>query len=332
MPQLAQATFGMQRSTRTSTAIAPKGSIMTAQSGGKLTLGTAPDSWGIWFPEDEQQIPWNRFLDEVAEAGYAWLELGPYGYLPTNHSRLSRELAGRGLKISGGTMAGALHRSDEMDRLVDTARAVAELTAALGAHHLVFIPRMFRDEKTGEYCDARTLDDAQWATLAHEADELGMMLLHDYDIRLCLHSHADSHILTQPEIERFLDNTAPDYVWLCLDTGHVVYGGGDPVDLIRRYPHRIGYVHIKQIDRRKLETVIEKKLSFAEAVRHGVCVTPPSGDPNTASVIAALQGVDAGVFAIVEQDLYPCAPDVPLPIAVRTREYLNSCGLKSGRT
>jgi inosose dehydratase len=308
-----------------------KGSeIMAAYAGAKLKLGTAPDSWGVWFPDDDRQIPWDRFLDEVAEAGYAWLELGPYGYLPTKHSRLSRELADRGLKLSGGTMVGALHRRDDLDRLVGTARKVAELTAAVGAHNLVLIPKMFRDEKTGEYCDAKTLDDAQWAALIHTANELGMILLDDYGIRLCLHSHADSHILTQPEIERFLDNTDPDYVWLCLDTGHVVYGGGDPIDLIRRYPHRIGYVHIKQIDRRKLNAVTELNLSFAEAVRHGVCVAPPSGDPNTASVIALLQGFDAGMFVIVEQDLYPCGPDVPLPIAIRTREYLNGCGLVSG--
>jgi inosose dehydratase len=293
----------------------------------KLELGTAPDSWGVWFPDDERQISWNRFLDEVAEAGYERLELGPYGYLPTNHTKLSHELAKRGLKVSGGTMAGALHRSDELEQIVSTARKVAELTAAVCAHHIVFLPKMFRDEKTSEYCDAPTLDDSEWSTLIRAANGLGKVLLNDYDIRLCLHSHADSHILTQPQIERFLDDTDPDYVWLCLDTGHVVYGGGDPIALIRRYPHRIGYVHIKQIDRQTLKAVSELNLSFAEAVQRGVCVEPPAGDPNPASVIASLQGVDARVFVIVEQDLYPCEPDVPLPIAIRTRKYLNSCGL-----
>jgi inosose dehydratase len=295
-----------------------------------LDLGTAPDSWGIWFPDDERQIPWSRFLDEVAEAGYEWLELGPYGYLPTDPTRLLRELAERGLKVCGGTMAGALHRRDEWEQVLGTARAVAELTAGVGAHHLVFLPKMFRDEKTGAYCDAPTLDDAGWATLVRGANELGKFLLDNYDIRLCLHSHADSHILTRAEIERFLDRTDPDYVWLCLDTGHVVYGGGDPIALIRRYPQRIGYVHIKQIDRQKLRIVSEQKLSFAEAVQRGICVAPPAGDPNPVSLIAALQGVDAHLFVVVEQDLYPCAPDVPLPIAIRTRTYLNTCGLGSG--
>jgi len=305
--------------------------IMGARGSERLELGTAPDSWGVWFPDDERQIPWNRFLDEVAEAGYEWLELGPYGYLPTNHARLSHELAERGLKVAGGTVAGALHHADELEEIMGSAREVAGLAAALGAHHVVFLPKMFRDERTGEYCDAPTLDESQWATLVRAANELGKALLNGYDIRVCLHSHADSHILTQPEIERFLDATDPEYVWLCLDTGHVVYGGGDPIALIHRYPHRIGYVHIKQIDRQKLKAAREHNLSFAEAVRRGVCVEPPAGDPNPASVIAALREVGARVFVVVEQDMYPCAPDAPLPIAIRTRQYLNSCGLASGR-
>jgi sugar phosphate isomerase/epimerase len=79
---------------------------------GNLCLGSAPDSWGFWFPEDEQQVPYTRFLDELVLAGYEWLELGPYGYLPTEPQRLKAELDARGLKVSGGTAFGALHRPE----------------------------------------------------------------------------------------------------------------------------------------------------------------------------------------------------------------------------
>jgi inosose dehydratase len=50
----------------------------------RLRLGSCPDSWGVWFADDPHQTPWHRFLDELAAAGYRWLELGPYGYLPTD--------------------------------------------------------------------------------------------------------------------------------------------------------------------------------------------------------------------------------------------------------
>jgi sugar phosphate isomerase/epimerase len=302
---------------------------MTTVTAGNLCLGSAPDSWGVWFPADEHQVPYAVFLDELVAAGYGWLELGPYGYLPSDPSRLAEEVGRRGLRVSGGTVFGALHRPQEWDQMLAATRRVAELTAAAGARHLVFLPPMFRDEKTGAFSEPPQLDAAQWAALGSAASELGKILLSDYDVRLCLHPHADSHIQTQPEIERFLDGTDSRYVWLCLDTGHVAYGGGSNADLIRRFGERIGYVHIKQMDPAVLAQVRARGLSFGEAVRLGVCVEPPAGVPDPAEIVRELAGLDAPLFVIVEQDLYPCAPDVPLPIATRTRKYLNSCGLSA---
>ncbi|WP_410608362.1 TIM barrel protein [Amycolatopsis sp. lyj-109] len=297
---------------------------------GNLCLGSAPDSWGVWFPEDDHQVPYTRFLDELVAAGYTWLELGPYGYLPTDPRELADALSVRGLQVSGGTTFGALHRPEAWDTMLAETRRVAELTAAAGAHHLVFIPPMYRDEKTGEYTESPDLTAEQWNSLGGRANELGRILLEEYDVRLCLHPHADSHIQTQPEIEQFLNETDSRYANLCLDTGHVAYGGGDNLDLIRRFGERVGYVHIKQMDPAVLDQVAAENLSFGEAVKRGVCVEPPAGVPDPASIVDALSTLDAELFVIVEQDLYPCAAEVPLPIAVRTREYLTGCGL-SGR-
>lgn len=298
---------------------------------GNLCLGSAPDSWGVWFPEDEHQVPYTRFLDELAEAGYRWLELGPPGYLPLDPQRLAEEVGSRGLQVSGGTTFGALHRPEEWERMLAEVSEVAELTAAVGAHHLVFIPPMFRDEKTGAFTESPQLSADQWRALGSTANELGKILLEEHDVRLCLHPHADSHVQTQPEIERFLDATDSRYANLCLDTGHVAYGGGDNLDLIRRFAERIDYVHIKQMDPGVLAQVSAEDLSFGEAVKRGVCVEPPAGVPDPGEIVRELSTLDAGLFVIVEQDLYPCAPDVPMPIAVRTREYLGGCGLSGTR-
>lgn len=298
---------------------------------GNLCLGSAPDSWGVWFPEDEHQVPYTRFLDELVRAGYAWLELGPYGYLPTDPQRLKAELDARGLKVSGGTAFGALHRPEAWDEMLAHVRQVAALTAAAGAHHLVFIPTMYRDEKTGAFTESPELTAGQWAGFGRAADRLGKLLLDEYDVRLVVHPHADSHVQTQAEIERLLNESDSRYTNLCLDTGHVAYGGGDNLDLIRRLGERVGYVHIKQMDPEILAQVAAEDLSFGEAVKRGVCVSPPAGVPKPADVVAELARLDAELFVIVEQDLYPCAPEVPLPIAVGTREYLAGCGLSGTR-
>ncbi len=98
----------------------------------RLQLGSCPDSWGVWFANDPLQTPWSRFLDELAGVGYEWLELGPYGYLPTDPSQLQDELARRELKVAAGTMHGlsGLHRADEFAAIVAQTRKVAELTRA----------------------------------------------------------------------------------------------------------------------------------------------------------------------------------------------------------
>ncbi|WP_199043752.1 TIM barrel protein [Glycomyces salinus] len=292
-----------------------------------LRLGSAPDSWGVWFPEDDRQLPYTRFLDELAEAGYEWVELGPYGYLPTDPQVLADEIAGRGLKVSGGTVFGNLHRPELWDQMHAVVSKVSRLTASQGAKHVVFIPPMFRDEKTGEFSDSPEWDAATWKVVHSTANRIGKEMFEEYGVRIELHPHADTQIMTQDQIETFLDGTDSDFVSLCLDTGHVAYGGGDNIDLIRRYAERVGYVHIKQMDPEVLRQVNDEALGFGEAVKRGVCVEPPAGVPNPADIVTELSRLDADLFVIVEQDLYPCEPDVPLPIAVRTRKYLNSCGL-----
>jgi inosose dehydratase len=289
---------------------------------GSVDIGTAPDSWGVWYADDPQQVPWNRFLDEAAEAGYTRIELGPYGYLPTDPVRLKDELDRRGLTMTAGTTFEQLHRDDGWEATWRDVVKTAELTAAMGAKHLVVMPSMWRGDN-GEAVEAR-LDHQGQARHGRAVTELGRRLADEFGLRTQYHPHADGHVDTQGTVERFLEETDSSYVNLCLDTGHISYCGGDNLELIRKYPDRIGYVHLKQVDPAVLAEV--EGLSFDEAVRRGVMCEPPNGVPELPPVLDALAGLDADVFAIVEQDMYPCPPDVPLPIARRTLTYLLGCG------
>ena len=297
---------------------------------GRLLLGSCPDSWGVWFAEDPRQPPWERFLDELADVGYEWLELGPYGYLPTDPARLADELARRGLRVAAGTMHGesGLHRAADWPAIVARTRAVAALTAAVGGRHLVFVPVPgYRDDATGAYLEPAGLDADQWRTMVRAVDELGRIVLEEHGVRLQFHPHADSHVETQEQTERFLADTDPRRVNLCLDTGHVAYRRGDSVALIRDHPDRIGYVHVKQMDPAVVAEAERRDLAFGQAVALGASCEPPAGEPDLAAVADALAGLDAELFVVVEQDLYPVEADVPLPIARRTREHLLGLGI-----
>jgi len=291
-----------------------------------LRIGTAPDSWGVWFPDDPNQIPWDRFLDEVQVAGYEWIELGPYGYLPTDPSELEDELGKRNLKLSAGTVFTGFHKGeDQWKRAWDQALQVATLSTKLGAEHLVVIPDLWRSDATTEVLEARTLDDAQWAKLAAGHDKLGKALVEEFGMKQQFHSHADSHVGTYREVERFLQETSAEYTNLCLDTGHFSYYGGDNLKLIAAYPERIGYLHLKQVDTTMLFDVLKNDVPFGTAVAQGIMIEPPQGVPEFAPIIEAVSAIDSNIFAIVEQDLYPVDIDLPLGIATRTREHIFSC-------
>ena len=297
----------------------------------QLRLGTAPDSWGVWFPDDPNQVPWPRYLEEVRDAGYKWTELGPFGYLPTDPARLREELEARELTLTGGTVFVALHQGkDALKKAKTDCDAEMATIGPLGARHLVILPEGYTDLE-GNLVGSPTLTDDEWDALHSGMSELGKYVADRHGAVLTFHTHADSHVGTQAEIERFLDGTDPQTVQLCLDTGHVAYCGADNLKLIQDYPDRIAYVHLKQVDTAICARVREERLGFAPAVRLGAMVEPPLGEPDMPSLLAALGALDRELYCIVEQDMYTCEPDQPFPIAKRTQEYFRSHGLGAGR-
>lgn len=290
-----------------------------------VILGTAPDSWGIWFADDPHQTPATRFLDEVVQAGYEWIEIGAYGYLPTDPHRLADELASRRLKVSGGTTFARLQHPGTIEEVWAQIAPIVSLTAAMGASQMVTLPDLWRDDLTGNEKESRHLTLEQWTALTENHNELGKRMLEEYGVHSQFHSHADSHVGYQHDVERFLEATDPQYVNLCLDTGHVAYYGGDSVELITKYPERIGYLHLKQVDPTLAARALAEDISFSRTVRMDIMVEPPDGVPDLAEVLLAAGKLPQNLFAIVEQDMYPCTPDRPLPIARRTYTYLSSC-------
>ena len=115
----------------------------------KVTVGSAPDSWGVWFPDDEKQTPWTRCLDEIAEAGYEWTELGPYGYLPSDVDTLRAELDRRGLKTSASFAMGHLEEPDQWAEVERQALGCGELLQPLGAKFLVLLEDVYTNLFTG---------------------------------------------------------------------------------------------------------------------------------------------------------------------------------------
>lgn len=292
-----------------------------------IRIGSAPDSWGVWFPDDPKQTPWQRFMDEVVEAGYNWIELGPYGYLPTNPTMLQTELDKRNLKVSAGFVMGSLEDHSVWPEIEAQLTGAGELLAELGAQYLVLIDGTYSDLFTGEQVEIKQLDDDNWRRLIDTTHRVADMIDELYDMKLVFHPHAETHVEYEDQIERFLSDTDPDRVSLCFDVGHHAYRDGDPVAFMRKHHARIPYLHLKSVEPTLQKKVEEEGIPFATAVAMDMFCEPSRGAVDFMAFRDLLIELDYDGFAIVEQDMYPAPFDKPLPIARRTRAYLQEIRL-----
>jgi inosose dehydratase len=292
-----------------------------------IQVGSAPDSWGVWFGRDERQTPWNRFLDEIAEAGYEWTELGPLGYLPTEPRALRSELDRRGLKVSGSFVMAHFEDADAWPETEKQARAMGELLASVGAQYVVLIDDVYTDLFTGKSLRPATLNDAEWGRFVETVHRLAELARRDYGLKAVFHPHAETHVEYENQIERLIRDTEPGLVSICLDTGHHAYRGGDPVRFTRDYKDRVTYLHLKSVDADMQKRVAEENIPFALAVAQDMFVEPSAGMVDFPAFRDMLRDIGYAGFAIVEQDMYPAPFDKPLPIAKRTRAYLREIGI-----
>lgn len=294
-----------------------------------VTIGAGSDAWGIWHAQHAWQIPWQRYLDEVAEAGYRFVEPGNYGYLPTDVRETRLALAERGLSIPGGTYFANLAASAERAALMRGLHETAAWLAAGGARYLVLLDDFTRDPSTGLVRRAARLDESEWPQVIDTVHEMARACRQDHGLQLVFHPHCDATIETEADIELFLARTDPALVGLCMDTGHHVYSGGDPVSFWRRHHGRMPYLHLKSMSRPVLELVRRDNLPWGVAVARGVTDEPARGIIDFAALAQALAATGYAGFAIVEQDMFPCDPAVPLPLAKRTIAYLVSLGFST---
>jgi len=292
-----------------------------------VALGTAPDSWGVWFADDPRQTPALRFLDEVAEAGHIWIELGPYGYLPTDPTVLQRELSNRGLRVTATFVMFPFEDPERWNDMREEVARTCELIALLGGSYLLLIDDVYTNLFTGEQIAPPDLDERQWAQLVETVGAIGDVAARS-GLTPVFHPHAETHLEYEPQIERLLADT-DSRLGLCLDVGHHAYRGGDPVAFVRRYPERLRYLHLKSVDPDVQRNVEAERIPFAQAVALDMFVEPARGAVDFVALKAALDEIGYDGFAIVEQDMYPAPFDKPLPIAVRTLDYLKEIGLGS---
>lgn len=292
-----------------------------------INVASSPTSWGVSFASDPRQPPWARFLAEVARSGYRWIETGGYGYLPTDPTRLRPILAEHELAICGGRVMRHYLFDDELPSIRLECFQLAELLAAVGAEAIILIEGLYREKETGSLIDQTDLDEGRFKLLVERVVNLAGQLRERFDLKTYFHPHAETHVRTEEQMDRFFELAADPELGQVLDTGHHAYCGGDPNTYMARNFARIPYVHLKNIQPQVHARCEAEGIGFLDGVRAGVFCEPEHGLFNLRDFQRVLAEIDYSGYAVVEQDLYPVANfEVPEPIATRTRRWLAGNG------
>ncbi|MBV6760188.1 sugar phosphate isomerase/epimerase family protein [Rhodococcus opacus] len=272
-----------------------------------IRIAGAPISWGVCeVPGWGHQLGPERVLSEMRDAGLEAAEIGPDGFLPADPQELAATLASYDLKAVGGFTPVLLHDAGH-DPVPDITGTLAAFTAA-GAEVLV----LAAITGTDGYDSRPDLDDAGWKTLLSNLDRLHDVAA-EQGIRAVLHPHVGTMIEQNIEVQRVLDGSS---IPLCLDTGHLLIGGTDPLELARAAADRITHTHLKDVDAEFAARVQAGELSYTEAVAQGMYTPLGTGDVDIEGVVRHLvaSGFD-GWFTLEQDTILAGEPDGEGPVA-----------------
>jgi inosose dehydratase len=298
-----------------------------------MRVANAPCSWGVLeFQPAAPAAPASRVLDEIAVTGYAGTELGDWGFLPTNPLALRDELAARGLALAGAFVAIALANpaahEPGLAMAVRTARLLADAADAepviVLSDENASVPA--RTLNAGRIGPEHGLTEAHWDTFAHGAERVARAVRDATGLRTAFHPHCAGYVETPDEIDALLARADPRLLGLCLDTGHITYAGGDPLDVLQRYQNRLWHVHLKDCDPAVRQQARESGWDYHEAIRRGVFCELGKGCVDLPAVLDVLDRCGYAGWMVVEQDVLP-GMGTPAASARRSREYLRALGV-----
>ncbi len=288
---------------------------------GDVRLGIAPIAWtNDDMPELGGEISFEQCIDEMAEAGYEGSEVG--NKYPRDPEVLRAALEPRGLEIASAWFSAFLTTKP----LEETAEAFVkhrDFLHAMGAKVIVVAEQGHSIQgqmDTPLHPNKPIFTDEEWDKLVAGLHHLGDLAA-EKDMEIVYHHHMGTGVQTFEEVERLMEATDPKKVSLLLDTGHIVFAGGDPVAMIVKFGDRIKHVHFKDLRKEVEQEVVDKNLSFLQAVRKGVFTVPGDGYIDFVPVIEGLAKINYKGWIIVEAEQDPAiAP--PLEYAKKAREYI----------
>lgn len=286
----------------------------------KVKLGIAPIGWtNDDMPDLGAENTFEQCVSEMALAGFTGCEIG--NKYPKDAEALKKALDLRGMQVCNAWFSTFL-----------TTKPYEETEKGF-IEHITFLKKMgakvvgvseqghsIQGTDLSIFDDKYVMNDNEWDMLCAGLNRLGRVAK-DIGITLTFHHHMGTVVQTAAEIDRMMENTAPELFNLLFDTGHLAYCGEDYMYVLDKYINRIRHVHLKDIRPDVVARVKAEKLSFLQGVRLGTFTVPGDGAVDFGPVFDALEKSGYEGYILVEAEQDPAVAN-PFEYAKKARAYI----------
>lgn len=288
----------------------------------KVKLGIAPIAWtNDVMPDLGKENTFEQCISEMALAGFTGSEVG--NKYPRDTKVLKKALELRNMQIASAWFSSFLTTKT----YEETAKEFIEhrdFLHEMGAKVIVVSEQGHSIQgqmETPVFDGKYIMNEEEWKTLTGGLNKLGALAA-EKDMKLVYHHHMGTVVQTTEEIDKLMEMTDENLVYLLFDSGHLVYSGENALEVLTKYVNRIKHVHLKDIRSSLVNQVKEEKLSFLKGVRLGTFTVPGDGDIDFEPIFKVLADNSYEGWLLVEAEQDPAIAN-PFEYAVKARKYIS---------
>ena len=268
-----------------------------------IKIGVSPIAWSNDdFPELGGDVTLEQILKEANEIGFSGIEAG--GKFPKDANVLMPKLEKENLKLCSGWYGANLLKNTVKDELL-LMKNQLDLFKVCNAPCMVFaeVSGSIQRQKKIPLSKRPILKSDEWKSFYNKINEVSKYM-EDYGVPLAYHHHMGTVVQSQEDIERLIDNTSSS-VKLLIDTGHMLFAGGDLIKVAKNYSSRLQHVHCKDIRKDVLNKSLKNDLSFIDAFFAGAFTVPGDGCIDYKTFLKLLKDLNYKGWLVVEAEQDP---------------------------
>ncbi len=298
-----------------------------------IKIANAPCSWGVLeFDLEGKAAGYEQVLNEIKETGYAGTELGDWGFMPVNPKELRKELDKRSLAMVGAFVPVFLKDCSKHAAGAETAVKTAKLMADAGYPEAFIVLAdengsvKERTQNAGRVKQSMGLSREEWKVFGEGANLVAREVKTRTGLRTVFHHHCAGYVEAPAEVNKLLQSTDSSLVGLVLDMGHYMFGGGNPLEALKKHGNRIWHIHFKDCHPLTATKSRKEGWDYFKSVANGVFCELGKGAVDFPAIVKELQSQKYSGWIVVEQDVLPGMGN-PKECAQHNRDYIKKLGI-----